>query len=159
MVDVRLLQYVDELLSVGVDNACFSPEHVPLIKLCEECQAAYFVPVWDAYSFVPVWDAYSTCGAETGEIVWPSGEHWWSMSVLPFDRPAVEDPDGDGVFDLIDRPPNSEQVGCTFERGLIARRPEWQAVTGRLCDARLGFGAAVLGGIGGRDTGGIIHRS
>jgi hypothetical protein len=112
-VRVVLKQNGKELLSVGVGNAGLEPEAIEQVKFCADCDPAYFIPVYDASS---------TYGAITGVLAWSSGT-WWSLSILPLIRPAVEDPDGDGIYALVDYIPRSnERELYDFQNGFISPR-------------------------------------
>ena len=93
--EISLGQYGVNVQTLTIGNAAFQKDAIQTVRFCAGC---------DPVVFIPAYDRSSTYGAETAVLVWSQGGAW-SMSILPFQRTAVRDDDGDGVFVLQDEWP------------------------------------------------------
>lgn len=103
---------VSEAYTLG--NAITDAASIKQVKLCAECEKAYYIPAFDRSS---------TFGATTGILVWK--DSWWRLSVLPFSTAKVEDSDGDGVSEIVDYEIGGGQERktiYTFDYGLLVKR-------------------------------------
>lgn len=103
---------VSEAYTLG--NAITDAASIKQVKLCAECEKAYYIPAFDRSS---------TFGATTGILVWK--DSWWRLSVLPFSSAKVEDSDGDGVSEIVDYEVGGGQERKTiynFDYGLLVKR-------------------------------------
>ncbi len=95
-------------------NAMTDDASIIQVKLCADCQNAYYIPAFDRSS---------TYGATTGIVVWK--DSWWRLSVLPFSTAQIEDTDGDGVSEIVDYERGGGQGPKTvynFDYGLLVKR-------------------------------------
>ncbi len=95
-------------------NAMTDDASIIQVKLCADCQNAYYIPAFDRTS---------TYGATTGIVVWK--DSWWRLSVLPFSTAQIEDIDGDGISEIVDYERGGGQGAKTiysFDYGLLVKR-------------------------------------
>ena len=111
---VTLMNDGDLTESVILGNAGVDDAAVKAYKLCVDCSAAYFVPVYDLTS---------TYGATTGIVVWEGG--WWDVAVLPLSVAGIGGPDKHGVYWLTDTSRVNGKVRVEnywFDDGFLKRR-------------------------------------
>jgi len=90
---------------ITVENANIAPELIEEVELVKGEGKLYFLTAFDRSS---------TYGAQTSILLWKS-DNRWQMTQAPYIRAEVEDPDGDGIFEIVETYPTRKSYA--FSKG------------------------------------------